>query len=122
VTRLHRIVSTFISTASLGVLLCACPSAGVDKPPPDPLRADAATDAGPAFADAEVKDAEPAPDAEVVDSGFKLRSANLAPAAGSAGSPEHQLNGSFSGASAPGGGGAASDKHKLRGSLGPLSK
>lgn len=100
--------------------LWGCPGAGVDTPPPDPLRTDAAVDAGPnSRPDAEpIKDAEPGADAEPIDTGFKLRAADLAPAAGSAGSPEHQLNGSF-GASSPNR--ASSAGHKLRGSLGPLS-
>lgn len=119
--RLRRQLMNFMSSAALGALLYGCPSPGVDTPPPDPLRTDAAVDAGVIGApDAEPgKDAEPIDSGEIIDTGFKLRSADFAPATGSAGSPEHQLNGSFGGSSATG---AASDRHKLRGSLGPLSR
>lgn len=105
-------------------LLWGCPSAGVDNPPPDPLRTDAAVDAGPGKDAEPAADAEPnadaaAPDAEPVDTGFVLRSGNFAPATGSAGSPDHALRGGFRPSS---GGAAASDRHKLRGSIGTLSR
>ncbi len=119
--RLRRQVIHFVSTAGVAALLYGCPSSGVDTPPPDPLRADAAVDAGVVVhPDAEVgQDADPIDSGEIIDTGFKLRSADFAPATGSAGSPAHQLNGSFGGSSASG---ASSERHKLRGSLGPLGR
>lgn len=123
---LRRLLLNTVLVTGLGGALWGCPGAGVDSPPPDPLKTDGAVDAGPADAepldaappDAEtVLDAEPV-DAEPVDTGFKLRAADFAPASETAGSAEHQLRGSF-GASSPSG--ASSDRHQLRGSLGPLS-
>jgi len=117
------------------ILLSGCPSSTVDPSPmrPDASKfADAATtvnddaaatfdDAAATFDDAASPDAAemlPPDSGSPIDSGFKIRSANLTPAGGAATGANNTLQGKLS---ASGPTVATSTTHQIRGGLGPLS-
>lgn len=103
-----------------GTWLYGCPSSSTETPDAsEPEDATVVPDAAPDASEPDATEPDATePDATPIDVGFRLRAADFAPATGSAGSAEHNLQGSFGASSPPS---SSNTEHRLRGSFGPLS-